>query len=249
MTNPEFEPLFTFVSYENNLLKYKCNICETALVSAPIPKIVPWLRLHLFKWHQEALDQYDDTVKNDEMMGKTTSMEQNALVHEQKNIDKPFQVAESDREKSSIVSSLTIKLPPLYLEKNGQMTTHKKEKSNELVSNENEQFISTLEKPGLTFRKNKLRRLCDRCGKDFFSTYELNRHVEIVHKKNFTLKCTKCGKKFGQKGNLMRHIKGHDSDSSKIYITVENDEILDAIDLKEEVIESDEKENDQNDSQ
>ena len=134
MENQKFEPLFTFISKENNSLKYKCNICSYFICppSKSNVKFEQFLKHHISKYHSEAVEQYQNTVKNNEIMAANTLLlEQNTSVHEQ-DIDenKSFQAPKLDNEKSTIVPGLKIIVPPIYVDNQGRLT-HKKEKSND----------------------------------------------------------------------------------------------------------------------
>ena len=48
---------------------------------------------------------------------------------------------------------------------------------------------------------------CFLCNKEFESSYNLKKHVTIVHEKLKNFKCTYCEVAYGQKGDLNRHVK------------------------------------------
>ena len=113
MENQNFEPLFTFISKENDSMKFKCNNCKYTICT-PSKTNVPfeeYLKHHISEYHSEKVEQYQNIVKNNEIMAASTSFEQNASVHEQ-DIDenKSFQAPKLDKEKSTIVPLVDIGL-------------------------------------------------------------------------------------------------------------------------------------------
>jgi len=53
----------------------------------------------------------------------------------------------------------------------------------------------------------------DNCGRKLTTKGDLNRHIKVVHRKEFEHQCEECGAKFGQKTNLLAHYRsqhGHE---------------------------------------
>ena len=232
MTNQRFEPLFTFDSKKNNFIYYKCNLCPTeSYVSVPSISIVPWLKKHISKWHNENLEKFEIIVRNIESMAENTLMEQN-VVHEQENIveNEPFKAQELNK---ATALSMQLKLPPIYIDKYGQLTTHKNEKSNEPVQpvssiqsqtnnipdtyNEKRQLMSTLIKPGLTVSKtqpnhgSKLSKHSTEnvTEKPAFEKVTTERKKSVHEKKNHNgnVTCHRCLKTLKSDFELNRHIE------------------------------------------
>ena len=56
--------------------------------------------------------------------------------------------------------------------------------------------------------KEKLRKVCEQCGKDFKTTSDLKVHVSSVHEKKRPWKCNKCGDTYRNRSGLLGHKKG-----------------------------------------
>ena len=62
-------------------------------------------------------------------------------------------------------------------------------------------------KPPQSLLKNTMNQTCKKCNQIFFSSRNLQRHIESVHEKLKNFECDQCGKKFTRKESLSHHMK------------------------------------------
>ena len=71
--------------------------------------------------------------------------------------------------------------------------------------------LKALKNEGKEIGKNPSKRKkvqnCDKCEKSFFGAYNLQRHINTIHRKNTKYNCEKCFGVFNRNDNLSRHLQ------------------------------------------
>ena len=158
--------------------KFACNMCKN---SFDLPMA---LKDHILAKHG-SMKIYNDFVRN--MFEKNSKSNSKPPENSDSNGIKPIR---NEEEKKVVHES-----------RNGLLGQYK---LSEKLKNTKQPGFS---KPPQSLLKNTMNQTCKKCNQIFFSSRNLQRHIESVHEKLKNFECDQCGKKFTRKESLSHHMK------------------------------------------
>ena len=158
--------------------KFACNMCKN---SFDLPM---GLKDHILAKHG-SMKIYNDFVRN--MFEKNSKSNSKPPENSDSNGIKPIR---NEEEKKVVHES-----------RNGLLGQYK---LSEKLKNTKQPGFS---KPPQSLLKNTMNQTCKKCNQIFFSSRNLQRHIESVHEKLKNFECDQCGKKFTRKESLSHHMK------------------------------------------